>query len=264
MPVYRLPEAILFPPVERAEDTGRVKRFSIVIPVLHEEEELDGLLTHLQGLPGAEECELLVVDGGEGETLRAVTRGGVLALRTPRGRAKQLNAGAAAASGEILLFLHADSRLPENALRRIAEAMQRPEIAGGAFDLGIDSDRPSLRFIASVASFRSRITRVPYGDQAQFIRRDVFLRMGGYPDIPLMEDVALMRRLRREGRRIRLIPERVLTSPRRWEKEGIVYTTVRNRILMAAYSLGVSPERLARHYRSGRDVYGQDSRGVPR
>jgi rSAM/selenodomain-associated transferase 2 len=166
-----------------------------------------------------------------------------------------MNAGAAAAEGDILVFLHADTRLPMDALELIDKVMAQPGLAGGAFDLGIRSNRLIYRIIATTASLRSRLTGIPYGDQAIFIRRTYFKQLGGYPDIPLMEDVAFMRQIKKAGGRIHMIPKCVSTSPRRWEKEGVLYTTLRNWILFVSYSLGVSPETLARYYRSGKDAY---------
>jgi len=231
-------------------------RCSIIVPVLNETGEIEGLLRHLKALPGAASAEVIVVDGGvAGDTLQAIRAPGVIRLRAPVGRARQMNAGAASARGAILLFLHADTRLPENALPMIYEIMGNPAFVGGAFDLGIRSDRRSHRFIAAVASLRSRLTQIPYGDQAIFLNRACFERLGGYPDIPLMEDVALMRRIKRERMRIHILPSRVSTSPRRWEAEGILWTTLRNWTLLALYGAGVSPATLARHYRSGKAVY---------
>ena len=145
-----------------------------------------------------------------------------------------------------------DTELPQNALERIIAVMKNARSVGGAFDLGIKSDRVALKLIASVASLRSRITRLPYGDQAIFVRRDYFQKVGGYNNIPLMEDVELMRRIKKRGGKINIIPDRVLSSPRRWEQEGMVYCTVRNWVLITLYYLGISPQRLARYYRFGK------------
>jgi rSAM/selenodomain-associated transferase 2 len=239
-------------------------RFSIVIPVLNEADRINALIGHLRGLPEQDKIEIIVVDGGaQGDTIGAVTDRSVRCLSSAAGRAGQMNAGAAAAMGEVLIFLHADTRLPGDAPTLIDYALGRPGIVGGAFDLGIRSDRPALKLIAAVASRRSRLTRIPYGDQAIFLRRDYFQRIGGWPDIPLMEDVALMRQIKKSGERIFIIPRRVSTSPRRWEKEGIVRATLRNWILLGSYYLGVAPERLARHYRSGSAAYEKNERRWP-
>ncbi len=226
-------------------------RFSIIIPVLHEAPVINDLLEHLQKLTAAGESELLVVDGSPAkDTLGAIATGSVRCLSSPPGRARQMNAGAGAAAGEILIFLHADTRLPVDALPLIGQAMEEPACLGGAFDLAIDSPRFIYRLIAALASLRSRFTCIPYGDQAIFLRRETFRLLGGYPEIPIMEDVALMQSLKKKGGRIRIIRRCVVTSPRRWEKEGLFYTTLRNWCLLIAYSRGVAPEKLARYYRN--------------
>jgi rSAM/selenodomain-associated transferase 2 len=160
-----------------------------------------------------------------------------------------MNKGAVAATGDILLFLHADTLLPTGAFEKIITIMRTGRYVGGAFDLGIVSDRTSYRIIECAASYRSRLTRIPYGDQAIFIRKDVFMGLGGYREFPIMEDVELMRSIKRSGHRIFIIATKVKTSPRRWEKEGIIYCTVRNWVLMTLYLLGVKPNTLARFYR---------------
>ncbi len=233
-----------------------MKRYSIIIPVLNEADEIDALIRHLKMIK-KRDGEIILVDGSpEGDTLRAIGDHEVVCLSTPPGRAKQMNAGAARAAGGLLIFLHADTRLPADALALIDDKMKGENCVGGAFDLDIGSDRFIYKWIALAASLRSRLTRIPYGDQAIFIRRDFFDRLGGYPDIPLMEDVALMRRIKRAGGRICFISTPVRTSPRRWEKEGILYTTLRNWMLITLYSIGVSPETLSKYYKSGKAAYG--------
>jgi rSAM/selenodomain-associated transferase 2 len=228
------------------------KKFSFILPVLNEAAIINATLDHLSALEESERCEWIVVDGSpDGSTIKAVAGRDALCMTSPRGRARQMNAGAAAAKGEILIFLHADTRLPQNALDLIGRTMNRQGLIGGAFDLCIGSQRRMLKIIARIASLRSRLTRIPYGDQAIFIRRDYFDRVGRYPEIPLMEDVELMRRIKKAGGRIGFIPEPVITSARRWEEEGILYGTLRNWLLVSAYLLGASPEKLVKYYRSG-------------
>jgi uncharacterized protein len=239
------------------------KSFSIVMPVLNERDFINPMMDHLESLEGSENCEFIVVDGGpDGGTMKAVTRRGVQCVKSPRGRARQMNAGAAMAAGEILIFLHADTRLPRRALELIDQIMTKQTLIGGAFDLRIDTKRPILKIIARIASLRSRLTRTPYGDQAIFISRDYFHRLGGYPEIPLMEDVALMRRIKKAGGRIGFIPEPVITSARRWEQEGILYTTLRNWLLLSAYTLGGSPDRLVKYYKEARGVAKISDKGL--
>jgi rSAM/selenodomain-associated transferase 2 len=251
-----------------------IRRFSIILPVLNEANLINPMVNHLEALEGSENCEIIVVDGSpDGSTIKAVTRKEVQCVKSAQGRARQMNMGAAAATGEILIFLHADTRLPKQALDLInhimslqtlsRQAMSQPALIGGAFDLRIDTERLILKTIARIASLRSRLTRVPYGDQAIFIRRDYFNRMGGYPEIPLMEDVALMRNIKRAGGRIGFIPEPVITSARRWEQEGIFYTTLRNWLLLSAYSVGVTPDTLAKYYKAVGGIAKISNTGFP-
>lgn len=159
-----------------------------------------------------------------------------------------MNAGAKAARGDILIFLHADTKLPYGALKKISRALEEQDYVGGAFDLRIDSDTLFLRYISAGASLRSRWSRIPYGDQAIFLRKKYFDQIGGFKDIPLMEDVGLMRRIKRDGGKIIILPDKVTTSARRWQRDGALYTTVRNRVLVALFRLGVNPSRLAKYY----------------
>ena len=224
---------------------------SVIIPVLGEARQLDSLIDHLFQIADGKPVEMIVVDGSpEGESIKAVSREGVTLLTAPAGRARQMNAGAAAAGGAYLLFLHADTLLPPGAFRRIEETLSENDCVAGAFDLRYGSERPSMRFIARVASLRSRLTRIPYGDQAQFFRRDYFEKICGFADIPLMEDVEIMRRIKDRGDRISILPGAVVTSARRHEKEGILYCTLRNWTIITLYLLGMSPERLVRFYKN--------------
>ena len=223
---------------------------SIIVPVVDEDRIINDLIEHLYGLPFGDGCEVIIVDGNQSQnTLKAISRGDVKKIASFKGRGAQMNAGAAGAKGEILLFLHADTLLPRPVLDQILLALKQPDIVGGAFDLGINSNRWGFRLIETVASLRSRITRMPYGDQAIFIKKAVFERLGGFGEIPLMEDVDLMRRVRKTGQKIAIIPLKVLTSPRRWEKEGLFFSTLRNWILISLYLLGVSPQRLSKFYK---------------
>jgi len=224
---------------------------SVIIPVLRETQPLDSLIDHLLEIADGSPVEIILVDGSpDEESIKAVSRGGVILLASQAGRARQMNAGAAAAKGEYLLFLHADTRLPQGAFRRIEETLSDGNHVAGAFDLRYNSDRSSIRYIARVACLRSRFTRIPYGDQAQFFRRDYFEILGGFADIPLMEDVEIMRRIKDRGDRISILHEAVVTSARRQEKEGVVYCTLRNWAIITLYFLGMSPERLVRFYKN--------------
>ena len=169
-------------------------------------------------------------------------------VSAPLGRASQMNRGAVAAKGDILLFLHADTRLPRHALRHILEIFRKQKIIGGSFDLGIRSEKKAYRLIERMVYYRTRLTKIPYGDQAIFISRRIFFRLGGFKEIPIMEDIELMRRIRAQGYPIGIIPDPVQTASRRWEKEGIVFCTLRNWALAVLFLLGVSPEKLAKYY----------------
>jgi rSAM/selenodomain-associated transferase 2/rSAM/selenodomain-associated transferase 1 len=236
---------------------------SVIMPVLNEGERIQKTLNHLAEIAGQIPYEVIVVDGDRaGSTLQYLPSDRpVRGITAARGRGLQMNAGAAIARGEILLFLHADTQLPATAFTQITTTLKQthdlgahrhaplPEdVVGGAFDLAIASSRWVLRMIARVASVRSRLTRLPYGDQAIFIRRSAFVALGGYPEIPIMEDVALMRSIRRRGWRIRILPDRVLTSARRWEREGVWRCTLRNWTMLLAYFAGVSPWTLLAWY----------------
>ena len=160
-----------------------------------------------------------------------------------------MNEGAALAEGNTLLFLHVDTRLPKDALGLIGSVMENNRYVAGAFDLGIKSSKPIFRIIERAASLRSRVTRIPFGDQGIFIRKDYFMKVGGYREIPVMEDVEIMDRIKKQGGRIYIIPRKVSTDSRRWEQEGVVRCTLRNWMLQILYFLGVSPHKLARFYK---------------
>jgi rSAM/selenodomain-associated transferase 2 len=225
-------------------------RISLIIPVFCERTVINETIETVRRLQGGDAAEVIVVDGqAEGETLAAIRDAAVRKVRSEKGRGGQLNRGAALAAGDALLFLHADTVLPPAAFERIAEAMADDGCVGGAFDLRIDSRRAGFRVIETVANRRSRLTRIPYGDQAIFIRASCFRTLGGFKEIPIMEDVDLMRRIKHKGWKINIFREPVLTSARRWEKEGLVFGTLRNWFLMTLYLCGVAPERLARFYR---------------
>ncbi len=226
-------------------------QFSIIVPALHESDRINLLIDRLNSLECSEGREIVVVDGSpEADTIEAIQCEKVIKMRSAKGRGRQMNMGASVATGEILIFLHADTELPAGALRKIASVMGQDKYVGGAFELGIKSEKFTHRSWARLASIRCRLTRIPYGDQAIFIRRDYFMRIGAYREIPLMEDVELMRRIKRFGDKICILPDRVMTSARRWEEEGFLYVSLRNTTLLTLYILGVSPEKLAPFYKS--------------
>jgi rSAM/selenodomain-associated transferase 2 len=220
---------------------------SIVVPVLDDAAHLAALLPDLAArMPAA---EVVVVDGGSRDDSReiAARASGVRALEAPRGRASQMNAGARAARGDTLLFLHADTRLPDGAAAAVTRALEDPEVVGGRFDVRFDSPRRVMAMVAWFMNRRSRLTGIATGDQAIFVRRAVFEALGGYPAIPLMEDVELCARLKRRGR-LACLPERVTTSARKWERDGPLRTIALMWALRFLYVVGVGPARLHRWY----------------
>ena len=222
---------------------------SVIIPTLNEELTIGPALKSVLRL---EPDEIFVVDGGSLDTTREVADSmGVRVFSSERGRARQMNAGAQLARGAVLLFLHADTRLPDSALADIRAAMQNHRIAGGRFDLVLDSAGGMFKLIGFMISLRSRLSKIATGDQAIFVRRDVFATLGGYPDIPLMEDVALSRAIKRAGE-VACLKSRVITSARRWQTEGVWRTIFRMWALKSLYLAGVSPFRLKRFYGDAR------------
>ena len=228
---------------------NKVPEISVIIPVLNEGRGINAVIGHLRSQAALDAVEIIVVDGDPaGSTIKAISHPGIITAVAEKGRGSQMNCGAIRAAGDILLFLHADTFLPMNAFACIRKCMGSGHV-GGAFDLGIDTKQTVFRITERYVAWRTRLMRIPFGDQAIFVRRDYFERIGGYRDIPIMEDVDLMRRIRQRGDAICVIPEKVMTSARRWEKDGIIFGTMRNWMLQALYCCGVAPERLARFYR---------------
>jgi len=214
---------------------------SVVIPTLDEEQRLPAAIQSVRA-----DADVIVVDGGSGDATREVAaREGARVLEAPRGRGRQLDQGARAATGEWLLFLHADTRLETGWADALAPLP--PEVVGGAFRFAVESPRPAFRVVERAVRLRLRLFALPYGDQGLFVRREVYARIGGFPHLPLMEDVAFVARMRRAGR-LAFPPVRAFTSARRWDRYGIVGTTLRNWSLLALYAAGLSPARLARRY----------------
>lgn len=221
---------------------------SIIIPALNEAATIGATLAALQPLRAAG-CELIVVDGGsaDGTPLRAAAHVDVL-LQATRGRARQMNAGARAAQGTVLWFLHADTLPPAQAGKLILDGLERSGRDWGRFDVRLSGAHPLLRVVERLMNLRSRLTGIATGDQGVFVRRDVFERLGGFPDIELMEDIALSRALKHLGPPL-CLDTPLLSSSRRWERRGIVRTILLMWTLRLAYALGVSPARLVWWYR---------------
>ena len=226
----------------------RTAAISVIVPVLDEEARLGRRLAELTATPGL--GEVLVVDGGSADSTAAIahTFSGVRLLSAARGRARQMNAGAAAAVGDVFLFLHADVSLPRDAATWIVRTLADPRVVAGAFRTWTVPDGAPTRLgaLLHLADIRSRVTRFPYGDQAIFVRRDAFAHVGGFPDQPLMEDLELSRRLRRLGR-IATVPAVVRVSGRRFVTRPIRFTLIA-RTFPTLYRLGVPPRVLARFW----------------
>jgi rSAM/selenodomain-associated transferase 2 len=222
-------------------------KLSIVIPTLDEARLICRTLERLQPLR-ARGNETIVADGGSRDATRELAA--PLAdsvLLAPRGRALQMNAGAQRARHDVLLFLHADTQLPDAADALIADALERSGRAWGRFDVRIDSPHPLLAIVASAMNLRSRLTSICTGDQCIFVRRDLFERVGGFPRIALMEDIALSRALRHRSKPVR-IAECAITSARRWETRGVWRTMALMWWLRLRYFLGAAPRDLHRAY----------------
>ncbi|HEX6003940.1 MAG TPA: TIGR04283 family arsenosugar biosynthesis glycosyltransferase [Burkholderiales bacterium] len=219
---------------------------SIIVPCLNEGDGIEATLAALSPLR-RRGTEVIVVDGGSTDATVHRAREADRIFTAPRGRSVQMNAGAARASGGILLFLHADCRLPLEADRLVIESLQRTRRGWGRFDVHIESRSPLLRLVAALMNLRSRMTGIATGDQALFVTRPLFEAVGGFPAIGLMEDIALSRRLKRYGRPL-CLKHKVAVSARRWERHGILATIVLMWRLRFAYWLGADPDELAMRY----------------
>lgn len=220
---------------------------SIIIPALDEAEHIVATLDSLQPLR-RRGVEIIVADGGSSDNTANLARERAdQVLTVPAGRARQMNAGAAAARGEILCFVHADSRMPEGADGLIVDGLSRSRRSWGRFDVSIAGTHPMLRVIAQLMNWRSRLTGIATGDQGLFLTRSLFEAAGRFPEIALMEDIALTRQLKRYSPPL-CIAHRLMTSGRRWEKHGVWRTMLLMWRLRLAYFFGADPDRLARQY----------------
>jgi rSAM/selenodomain-associated transferase 2 len=218
---------------------------TVVIPTLNEEDWIAGSVTSAFAAGAA---EVIVVDGGSVDRTPRLAKGaGARLLLSVPMRARQLNLGADAASHETLVFLHADSRLPAGAAGVIEDALMQGADFGG-FRIAFAEPSRRLRLAAAMINLRTSVTRCPWGDQAQFIRRETFLKAGGYPEMPLMEDYELARRMKRRGRSV-LLPMTVTTSGRRFLRKGVLRTAAHNWRTIIRYRMGADIDALARSYR---------------
>ncbi len=225
------------------------EKISVIIPVFNEEVGINRIIDRIGKISGEEDIEIIVADGSpSGNTIGAIDERKVIKLLSPRGRARQMNRGAEKAGGDILLFIHADTILPSGAFHEIGRILADPRYTAGAFGLSFDNRSLPFRIIEFTAGIRNLLTGTPFGDQTYFLRKIDFLKLGGFPDIPLMEDLEFMRRIRKAGRKIRISPLKIVTSARKWEREGIIFTSLRNIFLQLLYYLGVPAEKLMRFY----------------
>jgi rSAM/selenodomain-associated transferase 2 len=221
---------------------------SIVVPTLNEATRIEGCLQRLRrDFPGA---ELVVVDGGSTDGTTELAARHAYVLHSAVGRAAQMNAGAAVASGDILWFIHADCWRPPDALELIQRAVQDPGVVGGGLQLSFDQRSPGLNYLAVSSNVRARRLSWIFGDQAMFVRREVFDSVGGFPQLPLMEDLELSRILRRRGRLV-VLPTTVTASSRRLVEQGVWRMTVLMQVLKLQYLLGVDPDRIRQRYEAG-------------
>ena len=222
---------------------------SVIIPALNEAATIADTLSALQPMRERGH-QVFLVDGGSQDNTIALAEPQVdSVLRSTTGRASQMNTGAAAASGDLLWFLHADTLLPPDTDILLQNALHDSAKEWGRFDIRLSGDATALRIIERMMNWRSRLSGIATGDQGIFVRRETFERIGGFADIPLMEDIDICRRLKRTAGRPLCLSRKLTTSSRRWEREGILCTTVLMWRLRLAYWLGVNPTDLARQYR---------------
>lgn len=221
-------------------------RVSVIIPTLNEGEQITNAIASAQaGRPH----EILVVDGGStDDTIQRARKAGAVVINSASGRARQMNAGAARAAGSTLLFLHADTLLPDGYLSAVLRAVQQPGMAAGAFRFRVGGDFAGKWLLEWSTNLRSHWRQMPYGDQALFMRRSLFEEIGGFADVPILEDYELVRRLRRRGRII-ITPQAATTPGRRWRLLGLIRTTLINKQMIAGYHLGWPIGKLAEIYR---------------
>ena len=220
-------------------------RISIIIPAIN---EADNIANTIESIGPGDKKEVIVVDGGSNDDTVGIAKSlGARVITSAPPRARQMNQGADQATGDVFLFLHADTRLPEKFDEFVFNSFKQPKMVAGAFEFRMDSPIPGLRLIERLANWRSRCLKMPYGDQAIFLSSKLFHYLGGFLDIAIMEDFELVRRLRKQGK-IVILPVPVFTSPRRWQNFGILKTTLINQLVIAAYVMGIAPEVIARWY----------------
>ena len=220
-------------------------KLSVIVPVLNESRFIEKTLSKIKSF---RPFEIIVIDGGSDDKTLSITKKlGIKVVEAPRGRASQMNAGAKIACGDILWFLHADSVVELIGYEKMIQLMSSGEFIGGAFSLGISSNKRSLKLISFLATLRSKYLGLTYGDQGIFVQKKVFSRLGGYRNLSICEDMEFFKRLKKEGK-IVILDEKASTSARRWLSEGIVFTTLRNCLVSSLFIMGFSPKFLSRFY----------------
>jgi len=219
---------------------------SVIIPVLNEAKHIEEVIEKTWD----KDVEVIVVDGGStDDTMAKALEAGAQVETSPPGRAKQQNRGAAVARGRVLLFLHADTSLPKGYVNHVFDTLLDPKTAVGAFRFKTDADHWTMKVVELMTDLRSWILKMPYGDQALFIRKPLFESVGGFPDTPIAEDFYLVRRLSKKGK-IRMAPASVITSARRWQTLGVIRTSMINVLIATALIIGFSPKRFVSLYRN--------------
>jgi rSAM/selenodomain-associated transferase 2/rSAM/selenodomain-associated transferase 1 len=227
-------------------DDTDLSRVSVIIPTLN---EVAHIAATLESARKGSPQEIIVVDGGSAdETCAVAQKSGATVIHSKPGRARQMNAGAAQATGNVLLFVHADTLLPDNWTRVVADTLRQPGVVAGSFGFRVAESFPGRWLVELTTNLRSRWFQNPYGDQTQFLRRAMFEELGGFADLPIMEDYELNQRLRKLGRVV-TAKAAAITSGRRWKRLGVVRTTLTNKAMIAGFHLGVCPNKLARFYR---------------
>jgi len=223
----------------------RFVKISVIIPTLNEAIALEKTITEIS--PHSPH-EIIIADGGSDDnTINIAEKFGLRIVTSPPGRALQMNSAARSATGDILFFLHADSRVDEKSYQKMASVMEKENKVGGAFSLAIESEKPSLKIISFLGTLRAKYLNLVFGDQAIFARTSVFHEIGGFSLLPICEDLDFYRRLMEKGSTV-ILEEKTFTSARRWYTEGILFTSLRNSVITALFILGFSPKILSKWY----------------